>query len=93
MAKINQDFRLEFHVGISSTSMPEAMLVHRNLAPFPILAFLNEPASHIANWDVRSALDNVPDKIHHEYNVSDKLHNTFLYYSIQRGEISFCQHP
>ena len=38
--------------------MQEAMLVHRNLARFPILAFSNEPVSHLANQDVRSALDN-----------------------------------
>ena len=83
----------EVHVEISATSMQEAMHVHRNLARFPILAFSKEPVSHLANNDVRNALENVPDKIHHECNVSDKLHNTFLYYSIQRGEISFCQHP
>ena len=34
--------------------------------------------SHLANKDVQNALDNVPDKIHHECNVSDKFHNTFL---------------
>ena len=68
----------EVNVGISSTSMQEATLVHRNLARFSILAFSNEPVSHLANKDVRNALDNVPDKIHHECNVSDKLHNTFL---------------
>ena len=43
----------EVHVGISATSMQEAMHVHRNLARFPILAFSNEPVSHLANKDVR----------------------------------------
>ena len=77
----------EVHVGISATSMQEAMHVHRNLARFPILAFSNEPVSHLANKDVRNALDNVPDKIHHECNVSDKLHSTFLDHSAYENSV------
>ena len=77
----------EVHVGISATSMQEAMHVHHNLARFPILAFSNEPLSHLANKDVRNALENVPDKIHHECNVSDKLHNTFLDHSAYENSV------
>ena len=63
------------------------MHVRRNLSRFPILAFLNEPVSHLANKDVRDALNNVPDKIHYECNVGDKLHNRFLDHSAYENSV------
>ena len=69
----------EVHVSISLTSMQEAMYVHHNLARFPV--------SHLANKDVRDALDNVPDNIHYECNVGDKLHNTFLDHCVYENSV------
>ena len=35
------------NVGVSASSLAESMAVHRNLQELPILAFSNEPVSHL----------------------------------------------
>ena len=66
------------NIGSSSSSMIDAMNVHRNLARFPILAFSNEPISHLANKEVKKALDVVPDQIFKEGKVSEEIHIAYL---------------
>ena len=58
--------------------MMDAMNVHRNLEHFPILAFSNEPVSHLASNTVRKALDTVPDELHRSGEVDEELHTAYL---------------
>ena len=66
------------NVGVSASSLTESMAVHRNLQELPILAFWNEPVSHLANKEVNRALKAVPDEILRECRVEEELHSACL---------------
>ena len=66
------------NIGSSSASMMDAMRVHRNLASFPILAYSNEPVSHLAHKEVKKALFAIPDEIHEIGKVSEQVHAACL---------------
>lgn len=68
----------KIRVGMSASSLAESMSVHRNLQEFPILAFSNEPVSHLCNKDVHRALKVVPDEIHRECQVGRDLHDAYV---------------
>ena len=68
----------QVNVDVSSSSMTEAMAMHRNLQEFPIRAVLNEPITHLANKYVQRVLKNLPDEIHRECQVGQELHDAYL---------------
>lgn len=65
----------QVNIGSSSSSLVDAISVYRNLQEFPIMAFSNEPVSHLANAEVRKALKTLPDKIHRDCQAGDALHH------------------
>ena len=76
--KLTEILDQKVEIGSSSSSMMDAMNVHRNLEHFPILAFSNEPVSHLASNTVRKALDTVPDELHRSGEVDEELHTAYL---------------
>ena len=85
------------NVGVSASSLTESMAVHRNLQQFPILAFSNEPVSHLASREVNKALKTVPDEILRECQVGEDLHTASLEGSAydtsipERGQLNLSQ--
>lgn len=62
-------------IGVSSSTMEEAMAVFTNLQKLPILSYSNEPVSHLASSEVKKALPHVADIMHRDGQVSEKLHD------------------
>ena len=62
-------------IGVSWSMMEEAMAVFTNLQKLPILSCSNEPVSHLASSEVKKALPHVPDIMHRDGQVSEKLND------------------
>ena len=76
--QITEILDTKIDVGASSSSMVDAIKVHRNLQQFPIVEFCNEPVSHLTNAEVRDALKTVADQIHREPQAGEELHFPFV---------------
>ena len=62
-------------LAVSSSCLQDHVTISQTVSNFPLLAFVNEPMSHLASADVRHVTSFLPDKIHHDchvpVNVSD----------------------
>ena len=61
-------------LGASYSSLQDQVTLYRTISKFPILNFVNEPMSHFVCSEVRLAVENLVDIIHHKCHVPTNIH-------------------
>jgi hypothetical protein len=61
-------------LGASSSSLQDQITIFYTVSKFPLLSFVNEPMSHFVCSEVRSAVTNLPARIHHTCDVPTNIY-------------------
>ena len=56
-------------LGASASSLQDQIAIFNTVSKFPLLNYVNEPMSHFVITEVRSAIINLPARIHHTVHV------------------------
>lgn len=79
--------------GTSASSLQDHVLLFQTVCHFPLLNFVNEPMSHFVTGEVRAAVANLADRIHHDCKVPDNLHQANINGNIFASTVSNTQSP
>lgn len=64
-------------LGASASSLQDQIAVFNTVSKFPLLNYVNEPMSHFVSSEVRSAIINLPARIHHTCDVPSNIHEAY----------------
>ena len=73
-------------LGASASSLHDQIAIFNPVSKFPLLNYVNEPMSHFVSNEERTAIINLPARIHHTCdvpsNIHEAYHNTSPYKSV-----------
>lgn len=58
---------------MSASALHDHILLSRTIAYFPALLYVNEPMTHFLNFDVRTALEHLADRIHFDCRAPENI--------------------
>ena len=64
-------------LGASSSNLHDQIAVFNSVSKFPLLNYVNEPMSHFVSAEVRSAIVNLPARIHHTCDVPSNIYEAY----------------
>ena len=64
-------------LGASSSSLQDKLAIFNTVSKFSLLNYVNEPMSHFVSAEVRSAIVNLPARIHHTCDVPSNTYKAY----------------
>ena len=74
-------------LGASSSNLQDQIAIFNTVSKFPLLNYVNEPMSHFVSAEVRSAIVNLPARMHHTCYVPNNIYEAYQNTSPYRSEV------
>ena len=77
----------------SASNLQDQLLLFQTVCHFPLLMYVNKPLSHLVIGEVRTAVENLTDRIHRQCEVPQNIHHAHIKGSHFSSTVSDTQSP